>query len=129
MNKITAKTKVKENWHKIESLGWGTKTTDYAAVSAKLQDGLTPEGIVILRNFVYARQTELYKAIEKFEKKWRGLNISSDDGLSDVTAHIVGLGEKAFLRALANPKIIERRYNTKDGYKESFLYCFHNDEN
>lgn len=45
----------------------------------------------------------------------------SDDRLWDLTAHIVGLGEKVYNKIMKHPELIEKY---KNSYKENFEYTF-----
>lgn len=116
-------------WEVISELGWGTKTTDYEKVQAYLFSTYNRRTVANLRSFVSVKQDELIMAVEKWEEKNRELKIGSDDGFSDVTAHVVGMGQAEFEKVKANPILLEERYhkpyNSPDGYRESFLYCFH----
>jgi hypothetical protein len=122
----------KDYWFQVTLIGWGKYTTDYNQVSKDIREMLTENEVQQLRTFVVERQAELYDAIEKWEKSHSRLDIGSDDGLNDVTAHIVGLGETEFKKCINDPTLIEKRYNAPygslTGYKESFLYCFHKPE-
>lgn len=117
-------------WDLIKELGWGTKTTDCNKIQAYLFSTYDSRTVANLRSFVLSKQSELIRTIEKWEDNNRELNIGSDDGFSDVTAHVVGLGQSEFERVKVNPVLLEERYNkpykSLDGYRESFLYCFQN---
>jgi len=111
-------------WAIVEKIGWGTKTTDYEAVRAGLMKGRTPAECDELRGILLSKRTRLVMALadaERLEKIPR-LPVS-DDGLCDLTNHVVGLGRKAYEGALADPRWV---YDLAlaNGYKESFAYCF-----
>lgn len=57
----------------------------------------------------------------KVTGKRYGFTGQSDDGFWDLTAHIVGLGEKIYNEVMANPEKIK---NWIPGYVENFEYCF-----
>ena len=114
-------------WNRVEALNWA-RNKDYQR-TAKLVYSLSPVLRDELINFVDDRVIALQTAIAKFEKdRGNSLDIGSDDGFSDVTYHIVGLGKKVWEAAMKNPLLVEKRYHakygTKAGYKESFAYCF-----
>lgn len=113
-------------WKKVESLGWA-KDFDYNRIQEEVKKNVYES--FSIQCFVKEKRKELVQAIEQYEKENEKLNIGSDDGFLDVTFHIVGLGEKEWKKAIKNPKLVEKRYNskygTKEGYKESFSYCFH----
>lgn len=117
-------------WTEIEKLGWGTWSSDYEKVWTLMHKLYTPETIKQLRRFASGRVAELYKRIEEWESNNdTHLNIGSDDGLNDVTWHVVGMGETEFKRVIEEPYLLEMRYNAErgsfEGYQESFAYCFH----
>lgn len=119
-------------WAEIAKLGWGHWSNDFHRVGKLLWRLYTPETIVALRMFVGVRVSELYKRVAQWEiENDRRLKIGSDDGFSDVLHHVVGMGKSEFRESFADPTRLERRYNSKygspEGYKESFLYCFHDD--
>jgi hypothetical protein len=73
----------------------------------------------------------MWKLIDKiglFEKTTGvDLDIDSDDGLSDLLYHTVGLGKIFFNLQMSNPKYLEEDYK-KHIYTESFAYCFQKPE-
>jgi hypothetical protein len=115
-------------WKLIEEIGWGKKTTDYTEVAREWYAQLGKEGMEKLRAFVSTRVADLQTAVKKYEDEHKQLECGSDDGFSDVTHHIVGMGWLEWSNAMKNPKLVETRYNAKYGtfeaYTESFAYCF-----
>jgi len=115
-------------WKQVELMGWKANNYDFKLIAGNLskKPKCTKNRIC---DFIHAKACELYAAIEKFEVVQRKLEIGSDDGLSDVIYHIVGLGEAEFNLAVNDPTLIEKRYNSgygsNEGYKESFAYCLH----
>ncbi len=110
-------------WNIIEKdLKWGT-CLSYVKISRKLYAEYTEKQRTSIHNFVDDRFDDLYTAFIKSGHLIVGNDGLSDDGLSDVLAHIVGLGNKEFLKSIENPKLIGKRYKDKD-YTESFLYSF-----
>ena len=125
----TPKTVVNPGWKEIEPLGWGTWSNDFHIVGRLMWKLYTPDTILALRQFVAAQVTKLYGAVDVYEKQYyRRLNIGSDDGKNDVMHHVVGMGEAEFNRVIQNIILLEDRYNadydTPEGYRESFSYCF-----
>jgi hypothetical protein len=115
-------------WELIDEIGWGTRTTDYNTVAKTLYDAFTETGVNKLRCFVNERVRDLYDKIGLFEKTTGvDLDICSDDGLSDLLYHTVGLGKASFDRRMSNPKQLEEDYK-KIMYTESFAYCFQKPE-
>ena len=113
----------KECWKAIFELYWAIDC-DYKRCQDIVFNKWTPAKRKFVERFVFNRRNDLYKAIKNFEKSCRVLNIGSDDGLSDVIYHIIGLGEYWFNLSMKEPIQLEYRY-TSDQYKESFAYCFH----
>jgi hypothetical protein len=65
---------------------------------------------------------ELSLRINHWESAARKELPCSDDGFSDLLAHIVGLGKEEYCAVLENPKLAFDRANKHD-YEESFAYC------
>jgi hypothetical protein len=121
----------KITWKHIEGLNWGDKL-NYSRISQEVWSTYTPETIRRMQAFVCQKQKELLRRYNLGVKSSTFASGFSDDGLSDVTAHVIGLGKKEYEKNLANPGLLNERtpwgtgiYGTKEGYKESFLYCFH----
>jgi hypothetical protein len=106
-----------EFWDLVDSIGWGTKTTDNDVVRKRLLNELTPEQMEQMREHFSEFQGQLYELAEEID-----IENVSDDGLSDLTAHIVGLGKAEFERHVNSPKEIQVRANLRE-YTESFSYC------
>ena len=119
MTKLTDK----QAWALIDQMGWGRSSKNYAALAREWYAKLGKTGMDGLQNFVGARVSDLYHAVEKYEATGKSLEIGSDDGMSDLTHHVVGLGQAEFDACIANPKLLARRYDKGD-YEESFAYCF-----
>ena len=128
----TPKTIVSPGWKEIEPLGWGTWSNDFRAVGRLMWKLYSHQTIIALRHFVNVRVSEIYGAVEQYEKvNVRRLSVGRDDGFSDVAYHVVGMGEEEFNKVMLDSTLMERRYNadykSPDGYAESFAYCFHSD--
>ncbi len=108
-------------------MGWGRSSVNSEALAREWYTKIGIAGMKQLEKFVGARVAELYAAIEKHEQTHESLDIGSDDGMSDVVHHVVGLGEEEFNACLKDPTLIEKRYLNNE-YKESFAYCFHKPE-
>jgi hypothetical protein len=108
-------TKTTDFWTTVESIGWGTKTTDYEAVKIDLMR----QGRDVcckLRNDFEAACNTLYRAAVVV-----GLDYCSDSW-DDTVKHVVGLGRAEFARCVLDPQRLVDRYNAGD-YRESFGYC------
>lgn len=124
---------MRKYWKEIEQMGWGTRSTDYTELAKEFYAKWGKRKRQAVRRFAGKMVSKLYLRVDVWKKqKNQSLNIGSDDGFNDVLYHIVGLGEKAFDAAMANPVLIEKRYNSDygsaAGYKESFAYAFHEPE-
>jgi hypothetical protein len=105
-----------EFWDLVHSIGWGTKTTDCNEVSKKLLRELSTAQMEGMRERFSICRGELIELVEPT------IENVSDDGLCDLTAHIVGLGREEYEFCLNNPSAIQDRANSGD-YVESFSYC------
>ena len=106
-----------EFWGLVDSIGWGTKTTDCSAVKKHLLHTLTPEKMTGMRDWFAGLRGNLYDVVEQND-----IEGVSDDGLSDLLAHIVGLGSSAYIAHLHSFDKIQERATKRD-YTESFSYC------
>lgn len=114
-------------WALIAEMGWGGRTEDYKHLAKTYYKKLGKKGMKLLRQFVGARVSDLYAAVKRYEDKGVALEVGSDDGFSDLTYHIVGLGKDEFDACIADPEKMEIRYK-KGEYTESFAYAFHEPE-
>lgn len=113
----------KEFWNIVEKLGWGTKTTDYEAISDELSRTLTPDQIEEFRDLCYKFERALgdtWGGLEGFCEICPGF--ISNDGYGDFLAHSVGLGKKEYEAVLADTELAIRRFTSHD-YVESFAYA------
>jgi len=104
-------------WEVVESVKWARPSTDYDKAKA-----------YILRNYSFTELKELrahlrdaYKAADAAASKI-DIDCGSDDGWSDLIYHVVGLGKEFFDKAIENPLLIKKLYDT-DAYVESFSYA------
>ena len=110
-------------WALIAEIGWGTKSTDYAAIAKEWFAEIGTKGMQDLETFVDARVSDLYSAVKKYESEGGDLKVGSSDGFSDLRYHIVGLGQAEFEKCMANPVLMQKRYLARK-YEESFAYIF-----
>ncbi len=90
-------------WALVEELGWGRETTHYPRV----RDALCRK-LPILEVFAMCQRFEelrrqMHDAIEQWEEKSGQSLPISDDGLLDLSSHLVGLGQKAYERVMGDP--------------------------
>jgi len=117
-------------WYMIDCIGWGTKSTDYEKLRDQLHEYFCPEDIKDLKEFVNDRRKELVKRLGEFvdmhdmlDSDKRTFWGTGDDSFWDLTAHIVGLGKRAWELAMYNPNCVKKRADVHD-YKENFQYIF-----
>lgn len=115
-------TDITKFWKLVDEIGWGTKTVDYNNVRAGLIKKLTASQSKELTSTFNELSTTLTKAIETWEKAHGERLPVSDDGFSDLRAHIIGLGKTVYEAVLKDPELAMRRANERQ-YKESFSYC------
>lgn len=119
MTKLTDK----QAWALIDQMGWGRSSQNYAALAREWYAKLGKAGMKALEQFVGARVADLYHVVKKYEATGKDIEIGSDDGMSDLFFHIVGLGEVVFKSNMNYPSLLTDRYAEGD-YTESFAYCF-----
>lgn len=119
MTKLTDK----QAWALIDQMGWGRSSQNYAALAREWYAKLGKTNMNALEKFVGARVSDLYGAVEKYEATGKDIDIGSDDGMSDLCHHVVGLGEAFFKSNMDDPSLLTDRYAEGD-YTESFAYCF-----
>ena len=114
-------------WRLIESAGWGLEGTelyhDHEGIGEMFLRTLPRLDCVQLFEFISGRCSELRK---RFTDDWLGrtsvsINVS-DDGWSDLTAEVVGRGEKPFKTITARK--LEKMAKEQD-YHENFEYVTH----
>ena len=109
-------------WEAVAEIGWGTKTTDYKVVEKAILKNWDNEFISSFQSHLGEFQGQLCEEVESFENR-NGVSCDcGDDGFSDLTNHVVGLGKEAFEAAMADPMLVVRRGQEYD-YAESFSYC------
>lgn len=113
-------------WTIIESLGWGTKSTDYTALNKELKNSNYNLN-VLYEIFAYYKTTLKHKISKWEDESGKSCGVG-DDSFDDLTSHIIGLGRQAYLDAINNPEVAWHRarskYGTPEGFKESFAYVF-----
>lgn len=109
-------------WSIIDAIGWGTATTDYNSIYVALSKVYQKRKIESIGERVDQIRERLVKRIRDYEDQNGIENLFnvSDDGLWDVTAHIVGLGKAAYGKAMNDPSVF-----VKLDAVENFGYSFH----
>ena len=112
-------------WDCVAEIGWPVKSA--TLTKAAILRAWTPEFGTSFRKIMEEKVSQVYKVFQEYEKqdlseRQRGQYYLSDDGISDFTNHVVGLGKTVFEEELADPiKLFERACNSD--YQESFSYA------
>lgn len=109
-------------WEAVAEIGWGTKTTDYKVVEKAILKNWDNEFIHSFDALMSEFRWELARKVEEFEDRNEVSCGCGDDGFSDLTHHVVGLGQEAYEAAMKDPMLVVKRGQKYD-YVESFSYC------
>ena len=108
-------------WALLEEIGWGRKTLDYKEISKYLTRNYSPSYIKLMKQEAVEKRNNLSKIMTQLAIDVNGTEggywNTGDDGFWDLTAHIVGLGEKMYNFICENPI-----YAKTIKYKENFEY-------
>ena len=117
-------------WQNLEGIKWYEKSKKYGKdanekVAEHLKENYLLDDVIVLKNFAVEKRKALqhtligyFKASPTCVRKEFTL---SDDGLWDLTAHIVGMGEVMYTYVYDHPEIV--LLMQKD-YQENFEYGF-----
>ena len=108
-------------WKFVGEFNWPKNFNDYDKIKYKFLTDY-PEFAEAFRNMCVSKVSDLYDAVKKWEDDGVNNVDVSDDGLSDLLWHIVGMGKTQFEKHLKTPALIAKRA-TNSGYKESFCYA------
>lgn len=117
-------------WALVDSLGWGTKTTNYRALKKELVRNMSPNEAEEMRTTFAQMTANLSRVLSRWEEEgyeWgqsgnpRAFGLG-DDSWNDLLAHIVGLGKREYKAVLADPMKAWNRARKGD-FKESFAYA------
>lgn len=109
-------------WEAVAEIGWGTKTTDYKVVERGILENWDNEFLRSFRGLKNEFIWELAGKVERFEDRNSVSCGCSDDGFSDLTHHVVGLGKEEYEASMKDPMRVVKR-GQKYEYTESFSYC------
>lgn len=109
-------------WDAVAEIGWGTKTTDYKVVERGILENWDNEFIRSFDDMLRELRGELASTVERYENRNNVSCGCGDDGFSDLTHHVVGLGKDAYEAAMKDPRLVVRRGQDYE-YTESFSYC------
>jgi hypothetical protein len=104
----------------------GTKSTDYNSLNAQLRNS-NYNLDVLYKVFAYYKAKLKHSISEWEDQTGKSLGLG-DDSFDDLTSHIIGLGQSAYLEAINNPDVAwlraRSKYGSPEGFKESFAYVF-----
>lgn len=100
------------------------QTLGIQKTKAKLMRKFGKEELEKAENYGQDLVAQMEESLENWQNENETeLELDSDDGLSDLLAHIVSEGVKSVQKYIQNPKLLEKRCESGD-YEENFLYCF-----
>jgi hypothetical protein len=120
--------KAKLYWSIIEDMNWlkySQERRGYNEMKIRFMRSYGYDMAKKVREFVDERQSTLMRMLDQLNKNGeRYGDFGGDDSFSDMTAHVVGLGEEYYLSVMENPKLLN-----KLNFVESFLYALpYNDD-
>jgi len=130
IKKRLEKRKSNNVWDIISSIGWGTKTTNIDNIKKALLEVFNKRELKKFEKDVGKLVKDVYDFASSLEYECGVFNVfrDSDDGWSDATNHIVGLGKKSYDDFMEHPLIYVAKKTeeseTKFWYKENFSYIF-----
>jgi hypothetical protein len=119
-------TKLNRNafWAIIKDMNWN-KDCNYERISDEIEAGEygNKAYMVTFLNTWQAVSSELNKAVDSLsDEDYTEYINKSDDGLSDLIAHVIGLGKKAYNKVIEDPTMFSEY---RDEARESFAYTLH----
>ena len=109
-----------EFWNLTKVLGWGTRSTDYKAMSKYIMRTFTRKESDDLQDVFGKLKDKLSVALDKWSRdESNQLNVGGDDSYSDLLSHIIGMGKQQYNAVLKDPSIAN-----SIRYRESFAYVF-----
>lgn len=119
--------KLDKFWHLVDEINWSDncKNRGYEKIKLHMMKNLEHEWVKEASFIRCALYNEISECINRWEDDYGQIEVS-DDGLSDLINHIIGLGKKEFDRCMKNPALAKRRADRCD-FVESFSYCFPHD--
>lgn len=112
-------------WECVSEIGWPVKNT--TLTGAKILRAWTPEFTVSFREILSEKASKVFRTFEEYEEleasqNQRGRYHLSDDGMSDFSNHVVGMGKTIFEEETKNPEKLFERAVALD-YEENFSYA------
>lgn len=111
-------------WKLVDEMDWGNKDTKKDVIRKNLKNNYDAKYVKSMHDFAVKKRKELCVVMDDFAVEKTG-HIGTywgvgDDGFWDLSAHIVGLGEKMYNFIYENPI-----YAKSIKYRENFEYCFY----
>lgn len=111
-------------WEAVEEIGWGTPTKEFfEQIKSQIFSAWSEEFFHSFTKLLYEKKNALARRIEVFEEANDTSCGVGDDGFSDLTSHIVGLGRREYEATMKDPWCAIHRASNWE-FQESFLYCF-----
>jgi len=107
-------------WEMVKSFNWPNDDCDVA--KARAVRTYTQDQIRAFDQEFGKKRNCVGQALERWEQEHGADYYLGDDGFSDLTCHIVGLGNEVYEASITDPSLIAKRAETCD-YVESFSYA------
>lgn len=107
-------------WEMVASFNWPHDDCDVA--KARAMRTYTQDQIREFDQEFGKKRSDVGQALEHWQKGREVDYFLGSDGFSDLTCHIVGLGNEVYEASIADPSLIAKRAETND-YVESFSYA------
>ncbi len=107
-------------WPIVQALDWqaGASPSELGPTLARL---LNAEEQLAFAARTYELKRQLKQQVEAWEERTGEQIPAGDDSLNDLLHHTIGLGQREYEAALANPALVAARAKRRD-YRESFSY-------
>lgn len=112
--------KEQQFWEMVKSFNWPNDHYDVA--KARAMRTYTQDQIRAFDQEFGKKRNCVGQALRRWEQGHEVDYFLGDDGFSDLTCHIVGLGKEVYEASIADPSLIAKRAETCD-YVESFAYA------
>lgn len=121
---MTGKCTEEQFWAEVARIGWKDENPRrfYKTVERELLERWDDEFLRTFREHLDRFRGALVEKVERFEQVEEVSCGCSDDGFSDLTNHVVGLGKEEYEASMKDPmRVVERGREYR--YEESFSYC------
>jgi len=110
-------------WKIISFIGLSDSGIDLDATKRRLLENYDRPTLEAASKLLEELQGELYKVVDEWAQRTDTELDLGDDSFSDLTYHIVGLGEAEYSAVLARPALAKARADRRD-FSECFSGCF-----